>query len=64
MRKLIPLIFIMSLLTACGQKGPLILPPKSTQPAATTPAAKPVTTPVAAPITTPITTPITSPNQS
>ncbi|MFZ6746896.1 LPS translocon maturation chaperone LptM [Undibacterium sp. JH2W] len=28
MRKLISLFFIMSLLTACGQKGPLVMPPK------------------------------------
>ncbi|WP_162057437.1 lipoprotein [Undibacterium sp. KW1] len=28
MRKLISLFFIMSLLTACGQKGPLVMPTK------------------------------------
>ncbi|WP_110255949.1 LPS translocon maturation chaperone LptM [Undibacterium pigrum] len=28
MRKLISLFFIMSLLTACGQKGPLVMPAK------------------------------------
>ncbi|MFZ6735951.1 LPS translocon maturation chaperone LptM [Undibacterium sp. Ji42W] len=35
MRKLISLFFIMSLLTACGQKGPLVMPAK---PAPATPA--------------------------
>jgi predicted small lipoprotein YifL len=58
MRKLIPLIFVMSLLTACGQKGPLIMPAKSTPPAAMP------TAPTTPPIPTPIATPITSPNQS
>ncbi|MFZ6721567.1 LPS translocon maturation chaperone LptM [Undibacterium sp. Ji49W] len=28
MRKLIPLFVVMALLTACGQKGPLIMPTK------------------------------------
>ncbi|MFZ6760280.1 LPS translocon maturation chaperone LptM [Undibacterium sp. Ji50W] len=28
MRKLIPLFFVMTLVTACGQKGPLIMPAK------------------------------------
>ncbi|WP_370529430.1 lipoprotein [Undibacterium sp. YM2] len=28
MRKLISLFFIMSLLSACGQKGPLVMPTK------------------------------------
>ena len=28
MRKLIPLIIVMVLLSACGQKGPLVMPAK------------------------------------